>query len=181
MYFDSHAHFDDVQYDDDRHQLIEEMHQNGVDFIINSCDSMESAKKAMALAEKYDFIYANVGVHPSEVEDMTEEDLKTLAKYAENPKVVAIGEIGLDYHYDDGPSKEKQQYWFKRQLDLTADLDMPVVVHSRDAAQDTFDIIKASRVRKGLIHAFSGSKELAQEYIKIFTVSQTYTSYFTHS
>ena len=165
MYFDSHAHFDDVQYDDDRHQLIEEMHQNGVDFIISSCDSMESAKKAMALAEKYDFIYANVGVHPSEVEDMTEEDLKTLAKYAENPKVVAIGEIGLDYH--DGPSKEKQQYWFKRQLDLTADLDMPVVVHSRDAAQDTFDIIKASRVRKGLIHAFSGSKELAQEYIKM--------------
>ena len=71
-YFDSHAHFDDVQYDNDRHQLIEEMHQNGVDFIINSCDSMESAKKAMALAEKYDFIYANVGVHPSEVEDMTE-------------------------------------------------------------------------------------------------------------
>ena len=164
MYFDSHAHFDDVQYDDDRHQLIEEMHQNGVDFIINSCDSMESAKKAMALAEKYNFIYANVGVHPSEVENMTEEDIKTLAKYAENPKVVAIGEIGLDYHYDDGPSKEKQQYWFKRQLDLTADLNMPVVVHSRDAAQDTFDIIKASRVRKGLIHAFSGSKELAQEY-----------------
>ena len=128
MYFDSHAHFDDVQYDDDRHQLIEEMHQNGVDFIINSCDSMESAKKAMALAEKYNFIYANVGVHPSEVENMTEEDIKTLAKYAENPKVVAIGEIGLDYHYDDGPSKEKQQYWFKRQLDLTADLNMPVVV-----------------------------------------------------
>jgi len=167
MYFDSHAHFDDVQYDDDRHQLIEEMHQNGVDFIINSCDSMESAKKAMALAEKYNFIYANVGVHPSEVENMTEEDIKTLAKYAENPKVVAIGEIGLDYHYDDGPSKEKQQHWFKRQLDLTADLNMPVVVHSRDAAQDTFDIIKASRVRKGLIHAFSGSKELAQEYIKM--------------
>ena len=128
---------------------------------------MESAKKAMALAEKYNFIYANVGVHPSEVENMTEEDIKTLAKYAENPKVVAIGEIGLDYHYDDGPSKEKQQYWFKRQLDLTADLNMPVVVHSRDAAQDTFDIIKASRVRKGLIHAFSGSKELAQEYIKM--------------
>ena len=91
MYFDSHAHFDDVQYDDDRHQLIEEMHQNGFDFIRNSSDSRESAKKAMALAEKYDFIYANVGVHPSEVEDMTEEDLKTLAKYAENPKVVAIG------------------------------------------------------------------------------------------
>ncbi len=167
MYFDSHAHYDDVQYDEDRYKLIEEMHQNGVDYIINSCDSMENAKKAIALAEKYDFIYANVGVHPAEVENMTEQDLETLAKYATNPKVVAIGEIGLDYHYEDNPSKEKQQYWFKRQLDLTADLDMPVVVHSRDAAQDTFDIIKASRVRKGLIHAFSGSKELAQEYIKM--------------
>lgn len=167
MYFDSHAHYDDVQYDEDRYKLIEEMHQNGVDYIINSCDSMENAKKAIALAEKYDFIYANVGVHPAEVENMTEQDLETLAKYSTNPKVVAIGEIGLDYHYEDNPSKEKQQYWFKRQLDLTADLDMPVVVHSRDAAQDTFDIIKASRVRKGLIHAFSGSKELAQEYIKM--------------
>lgn len=167
MYFDSHTHYDDVQYDEDRYKLIEEMHQNGVDYIINSCDSMENAKKTIALAEKYDFIYANVGVHPAEVENMTEQDLETLAKYATNPKVVAIGEIGLDYHYEDNPSKEKQQYWFKRQLDLTADLDMPVVVHSRDAAQDTFDIIQASRVRKGLIHAFSGSKELAQEYIKM--------------
>lgn len=167
MYFDSHAHYDDNQYDGDRYALIEEMHQKGVDYIINSCDTMESAKKAMALAEKYDFIYATVGVHPSEVENMTEKDLNTLAEYSAHPKVVAIGEIGLDYHYEDNPSKEKQQFWFRKQLELTAQLNMPVVVHSRDAAQDTFDIIKESNVRKGLIHAFSGSKELAQEYIKM--------------
>lgn len=164
MYFDTHAHFDDEKFDENRDILIEEMHSNGVDYIINIGADMESSVKSMELAKKYDFIYAAVGVHPHEVENMTAEDLNTLKKYTEYEKVVAIGEIGLDYYYDFSP-RDKQRYWFERQLDLAAELDMPVSIHSRDAAQETFDIIKKSGVRKGVIHAYSGSVEMAKDYI----------------
>ncbi len=164
MYFDTHAHFDDEKFDENRDILIEEMHSKGVDYIINVGSDMESSVKSMELAKKYDFIYAAVGVHPHEVENMKEEDINTLKKYAEYEKVVAIGEIGLDYYYDFSP-RDKQRYWFERQLDLAAELDMPVSIHSRDAAQETFDIIKNSNVRKGVIHAYSGSVEMAKDYI----------------
>lgn len=164
MYFDTHAHFDDEKFDEIRDNLIEEMHSNGVDYIINIGADMESSVKSMELAKKYDFIYAAVGVHPHEVENMTEADIDTLRKYAEYEKVVAIGEIGLDYYYDFSP-RDKQRYWFERQLELAAELDMPVSIHSRDAAQETFDIIKNSSVRKGVIHAYSGSVEMAKDYI----------------
>ena len=164
MYFDTHAHFDDEKFDEIRDNLIEEMHSNGVDYIINIGADMESSVKSMKLAKKYDFIYAAVGVHPHEVENMTEADIDTLRKYAEYEKVVAIGEIGLDYYYDFSP-RDKQRYWFERQLELAAELDMPVSIHSRDAAQETFDIIKNSSVRKGVIHAYSGSVEMAKDYI----------------
>lgn len=164
MYFDTHAHFDDEKFDEIRDTLIEEMHSNGVDNIINIGADMESSVKSMELAHKYDFIYAAVGVHPHEVENMTEKDIESLKKYAEYEKVVAIGEIGLDYYYDFSP-RDKQRYWFERQLELAAELDMPVSIHSRDAAKETFDIIKNSNVRKGVIHAYSGSVEMAKDYI----------------
>lgn len=164
MYFDTHAHFDDEKFDENRDILIEEMHSNGVDYIINIGADMESSVKSIELAKKYDFIYAAVGVHPHEVENMTEEDINTLRKFTEYEKVVAIGEIGLDYYYDFSP-RDKQCYWFERQLDLAAELNMPVSIHSRDAAKETFDIIKNSAVRKGVIHAYSGSVEMARDYI----------------
>lgn len=164
MYFDTHAHFDDEKFDENRDILIEEMHSNGVDYIINIGADMESSVKSIDLAKKYDFIYAAVGVHPHEVENMTEEDINTLRKYTEYKKVVAIGEIGLDYYYDFSP-RDKQRYWFAKQLDLAAELNMPVSIHSRDAAQETFDIIKNSAVRKGVIHAYSGSVDMAKDYI----------------
>lgn len=164
MYFDTHAHFDDEKFDENRDILIEEMHSNGVDYIINIGADMESSVKSIELAKKYDFIYAAVGVHPHEVENMTEEDINTLRKFTEYEKVVAIGEIGLDYYYDFSP-RDKQCYWFERQLDLAAELNMPVSIHSRDAAKETFDIIKNSAVRKGVIHAYSGSVEMARNYI----------------
>ena len=164
MYFDTHAHFDDEKFDENRDILIEEMHSNGVDYIINIGADMESSVKSIELAKKYDFIYAAVGVHPHEVENMTEEDINTLRKFTEYEKVVAIGEIGLDYYYDFS-SRDKQCYWFERQLDLAAELNMPVSIHSRDAAKETFDIIKNSAVRKGVIHAYSGSVEMARNYI----------------
>ena len=164
MYFDTHAHYDDEKFDENRDILIEEMHSNGVDYIINIGSDMESSVKSMELAKKYDFIYAAVGVHPHEVRDMTEADIERLREYSKYEKVVAIGEIGLDYYYDFSP-RDKQRYWFERQLELAAELDLPVSIHSRDAAQETFDIIKNSRVRKGVIHAYSGSVEMARDYI----------------
>lgn len=164
MYFDTHAHYDDEKFDENRDILIEEMHRNGVDYIINIGADMESSVKSMELAKKYDFIYAAVGVHPHEAESMTDEDINKLREYSKYEKVVAIGEIGLDYYYDFSP-RDKQRYWFERQLELAAELDLPVSIHSRDAAQETFDIIKNSNVRKGVIHAYSGSAEMAKDYI----------------
>lgn len=164
MYFDTHAHFDDEKFDENRDTLIEEMHSNGVDYIINVGADIKSSQKSMELAEKYDFIYAAVGVHPHEVENMTDEDIDKLRKFAEYEKVVAIGEIGLDYYYDFS-SRGKQRYWFERQLKLAYELNLPVSIHSREAAKETFDIIKNSNVRKGVIHAYSGSAEMAKDYI----------------
>lgn len=166
MYFDTHAHYDDEKFDENRDILIEEMHSNGVDYIINIGADMESSLKSMELAKKYDFIYAAVGVHPHEVENMTEADIDRLREYSKYEKVAAIGEIGLDYYYDFSP-RDKQRYWFEKQLDLAAELDLPVSIHSRDAAQETFDIIKNSGVRKGVIHAYSGSVEMARDYINM--------------
>lgn len=164
MYFDTHAHFDDEKFDENRDTLIEEMHSNGVDYIINVGADIKSSQKSMELAEKYDFIYAAVGVHPHEVENMTDGDIDKLRKFAEYEKVVAIGEIGLDYYYDFS-SRDKQRYWFERQLKLAYELNLPVSIHSREAAKETFDIIKNSNVRKGVIHAYSGSAEMAKDYI----------------
>lgn len=164
MYFDTHAHFDDEKFDENRDILIEEMHSNGVDYIINVGADIKSSQKSMELAEKYDFIYAAVGVHPHEVENMTDGDIDKLRKFAEYEKVVAIGEIGLDYYYDFS-SRDKQRYWFERQLKLAYELNLPVSIHSREAARETFDIIKNSNVRKGVIHAYSGSAEMAKDYI----------------
>lgn len=166
MIFDTHAHYDDSRFDEDRHTLIEEMHSNGICNIINIGANIESSKKSIELAEKYDFIYAAVGVHPHDVGSMIDKDIEILKDYAKCTKVVAIGEIGLDYYYDLSP-RENQKYWFEKQLDLAYSLDLPVVIHSRDATQDTFDIIKNSPVRKGVIHAFSGSLDYALKYIDL--------------
>lgn len=165
MYFDSHAHYEDEQFNEDRDILIPQMHANGVDYIINSGSSLPTSVASLELADKYDYIYAVVGIHPEAVGDITEEDLEKIRELSFHKKAVGIGEIGLDYHYEDNPPKEIQQYWFERQLELAYEENLPVVIHSRDAAQDTFDIIKNSKVRNGLIHAFSGSAEMAKLYI----------------
>jgi hydrolase, tatD family len=163
MIFDTHAHYDDSKFDEDRYSLIEEMHSNGICNIINIGCDLESSAKSIELAEKYDFIYAAVGFHPNEVANMTDKDIEILEDYAKCTKVVAIGEIGLDYYWDEVP-RDVQKYWFQKQLDLAYRLDLPISVHSRDATQDTYEIIKNSKVRKGVIHAFSGSKEFAKLY-----------------
>ena len=166
MYFDSHAHYDDARFNDDRDELITKMHAESVSYILNSGESMRSIKTGLQLAEKYPFIYTAVGIHPHNVKTMTDADLAVLKLYAKKDKVMAIGEIGLDYFYDNSP-RDLQRQWFKKQLQLAKEVELPVIIHSRDAAQECFDIIKDSGVNKGVIHCYSGSAEMALDYISM--------------
>lgn len=135
---------------------------------MNVAADMRSVKTTLALSEKYDFIYAALGVHPDSVPDLTESDMETIARHAQHPKVKAIGEIGLDYHWDDVP-REVQKKWFIRQLALADELKLPVIVHSRDAAQDTYEILRARGYREnaGIIHCFSYPKEMARQFLDL--------------
>ena len=166
MYFDSHAHYDDKKFDNDRYELIREMHKNGVDYIVNAASDMKSSLTGIKLSSEFPFFYASVGVHPHEVSDMSENDIEILRNYSKNDKIVAIGEIGLDFHYDFSP-RDLQKKWFIRQLELAKELDMPVIIHSREAAGECFDIIAKSGVNKGVIHSYSGSWQMALDYIKL--------------
>lgn len=166
MYFESHAHYDDERFDEDRDTLLASFPAEGIETVVNASSDIKSSKASIALSEKYPFFYAAVGVHPHEVENITEADIDKLRELSKHPKVVAIGEIGLDYYYDLSP-RDLQRHWFKRQLELADELKMPVIIHSRDAAQECFDIIKNSNVRNGVIHCYSGSVEMAEEYIKM--------------
>lgn len=165
MYFDSHAHYDDERFDEDRESLLEGLKEKNVDFVVNAAADMKSCYTGLALAEKYPFVYCSIGVHPHDVKNLKEEDLVEMKRLAAHDKVVAIGEIGLDYYYDNSP-REDQRAWFMKQLLLAKELDLPVIIHSRDASQETFDMIMKSGVKEGVIHCFSGSYELAKEYVK---------------
>lgn len=165
MYFDSHAHYDDERFEEDRYELIERIHEEGVDYIVNAAADIPSCYTSLALAEKYPFIYCSIGVHPHDAKTLNDERMNELKELAKKEKVVAIGEIGLDYYYDSSP-RDEQRKWFKAQLELAKELDLPVIIHSREACQETFDTIMASGVKEGVIHCFSGSSELAKEYVK---------------
>lgn len=165
MYFESHAHYDDERFNEDREVLLGQLRENEVDYVINVAADIESGKKSLALAEKYPFIYCSLGVHPHEVEQLTNADLVSIKELAMHPKVVAIGEIGLDYYYDYAP-RDIQRHWFKEQLNLAKTLNLPVIIHSREASQETYDIIMESAIKEGVIHCFSGSYELGKEYTK---------------
>jgi len=163
MVFDSHVHLDDERFDDVREELIASLKQNGVDYVINIGADMESSKASVLLSEKYDFIYAAVGVHPHDTASMTEDDILKLKELSKGKKVVAIGEIGLDYHYE-GTDKEAQKKWFERQIVLAKELGLPVIVHSRDAIGDTLEILRKYKP-KGVMHCFSASVESAREIL----------------
>ncbi len=168
MIFDTHAHYDDEAFDKDRDELLKGMRSKGVEFIVNVGASMDSARKTLELAKKYPFVYAAMGVHPSETKELTEEDMQWIKEAASCEKVVAIGEIGLDYYWPE-PEPSIQKKWFERQLQLAGEVKLPVVVHSRDAAKDTLDILKGWRkdLTKGVIHCFSYTKETAREYLNM--------------
>ena len=166
MFFDSHAHLNDERFSDDREKLIESLLDNDISNVVNIGADVPTSYESIALAEKYPFIYASVGVHPHDVEDMTDDTLIELEKMAEHPKVVAIGEIGLDYYYDNSP-RELQKKWFIKQMELANKLDLPVIIHSRDAMGDTMEIFKKYPVKKGVVHCYSGSVESAKEILKL--------------
>ena len=163
---ESHTHMDDAAFDEDREILIEEIKNAGIEYMMNISASLTSIKTSMELAKKYDFIYTSVGVHPSETEDLNEKNFQWLKEQAAHEKVKAIGEIGLDYYWQE-PEKEVQQYWFRNQLRLAHEMNLPVIIHSREAAADTYKIMKEEKADRlsGVIHCFSYTKETARDYL----------------
>lgn len=162
MLFDSHVHLDDEKFNDDREEVIARAQKNGVSWMINPGDSMASSARAIALAEQHEAIYAAVGVHPHEAAAVEEGDYERLAAWTKQPKVVAIGEIGLDYYYDLSP-REVQQKVMIRQLDVARQTGMPVIIHDRDAHGDIVEILKKEgKGLQGVFHCFSGSWEMAR-------------------
>ncbi len=168
MLFDSHAHYNDSWFDEDRFQILDTMQENNVGYIMNIADSMKSLDKVMEIANRYPFVYASVGVHPEACGDLSEADMDTLKRYAQHEKVKAIGEIGLDYYYDD-VQKCVQKKWFRGQIALAKEVGLPIVVHDRDAHGDCMDILKAEGAKDvgGILHCFSGSKEMAREVLDL--------------
>ena len=167
MIFDTHAHYDDEQFNEDRVELLNSMEEQGVGTIINVSATYNSCRKVIALAKEYPFVYAAVGIHPDEVGSLNEETFAQMKELFKEEKVVAVGEIGLDYYWDNEP-REVQKKWFIRQLELARELDLPVLIHSREAAADTMEIMKEhAKGLSGVIHCYSYSKEMAQEYIKM--------------
>lgn len=163
--FDSHSHYTDKAFDDDREQLLEYMHENGVEFIMMASSDCEDSAYGLKISSKYDFMYNSVGLHPECVDSAPENYLEIIEKLSENPKVKAIGEIGLDYHYENY-NREKQIKIFCEQLELAKKLELPVIIHSRNANDDTMEILRRYKP-DGVLHCFSGSAETAAEVIKL--------------
>lgn len=168
MIFETHAHYDDEAFDEDREQLLISLREHGIDQVINIGASLESCRGTLALVEKYPFVYGAMGVHPSETGDLNDENFAWLKRQCAVDKVVAVGEIGLDYYWKK-PEPDIQKEWFERQLEMAGEVELPVIIHSRDAARDTLDIMHALHAEElgGVIHCFSYTKEIAREYLEM--------------
>lgn len=167
MIFDSHAHYDDQQFDIDREELLQSLPELGVGTVVNVSASCDSWKRCVEMAAQYPYIYAAVGTHPDEIGGLNEESFAEMIEWCKKDKVVAIGEIGLDYYWDNHPH-DVQKYWFIRQLDLAREMNLPVIIHSREAAADTMEIMKEhAQGLEGVIHCYSYAKEQAEEYVKM--------------
>lgn len=168
MIFETHAHYDDAAFDTDREELLGSMREHGIGCIINVCADMDSLDKTVKLMTKYPFIYGAFGLHPDEVGAMDETVMAKLRGLLALERAVAVGEIGLDYHWD-VESHEKQRYWFLRQIELARESGHPVIVHSREAAADTLSAIREGKAAEvgGVLHSYSYSKELAREYLNM--------------
>lgn len=167
MIFDTHAHYDDEQFQEDRDQILSTMRGKGVDKIVNISASYRSCERVADMVQEYPFMYAAVGVHPDHVGEFDEDSFARMKELFGREKVVAVGEIGLDYYWDN-EEHDVQKKWFIRQLELARELDLPVLIHSREAAADTMEIMKEyAQGLGGVIHCYSYSKEMAKEYVKM--------------
>lgn len=168
MIFDTHAHYDDKAFDEDREELLGSLEANRIGYVVNVGATLQGARDSQEYAQRYPRVYAAAGIHPDEVGCMNEDVMEELREMCGREKTVAVGEIGLDYHWN-CESHEVQKEWFIRQLRLAKETGLPVNVHSRDAVQDTLDIMRAEHAGStgGVIHCFSGSTEIAREYVKL--------------
>jgi len=166
MIFDTHAHYDDKQFDQDREELLVSMKDNGIGTIVDVGSNMETSAWIVDAVNRYPMMYGAVGVYPSDTADLTESDMDTLKEYAGKDKILAIGEIGLDYYWDE-PEREIQKKWFEAQIELAREVRLPIIIHSRDAAKDTYDIMKSLHAEDigGVVHCFSYSKEMARQFL----------------
>ena len=167
MLFDTHAHYDDDWFDEDRDALLASMPEKGVGLIVNPGITVETSRMAIAMAEKYPHMYAAVGIHPENCHDFVPAHIDELRELAKHPKVVAIGEIGLDYYWDTNPPKEFQQEVLRAQMALARELQLPVIIHDRDAHADTLAIVKEFPEVTGVFHCYSGSAEDARTLVKM--------------
>ena len=179
MLFDTHAHYDSRQFDADRDQVLSALPGQGVGLVVNPGCDLDSSRRAIGIAERYPFVYAAVGVHPEDCAGWQDTDVDELRSLAAHPKVVAIGEIGLDYYWKENPPREFQQRVFRAQLALARELDLPVIVHDREAHGDCLSIIREFPQVRGVFHCFSGSAEMAKELVGLgwmisFTGALTY-------
>ena len=167
LIFDTHAHYDDEAFDADREALLASMPEHGVGLILDPGCDLDSSRRAVELARTYPHVYAAVGWHPENCAPYTEESLEALRAWAQEPKVAAIGEIGLDYYWAENPPREFQQQVFRAQLELALELDLPVIVHDREAHGDSLAIVKEYPALRGVFHCYSGSVEMARELLAL--------------
>lgn len=167
MIFDSHAHYDDEQFNEDREELLKELKNNGVIGIINCGSSLKGLEMSVKLSEEHDFVHAAAGIHPENADEFNESVKRRIEDLAEAKRIVAVGEIGLDYYWDENPPKEVQKQVFKAQMEIAKKYNLPVIIHDRDAHGDTLEIMKEYPGVTGVVHCFSGSVEFAKECIKL--------------
>ncbi len=165
--FDTHAHYDSRQFHSDRDQVLSALPAQGVELVVNPGCDLASSQTAVELAGRYPFVYAAVGVHPEDCGDWEDGHIDRLRALAAQPKVVAVGEIGLDYYWPENPPKELQKRVFRAQLALAGELDLPAIVHDREAHGDCLDIVREFPRTRGVFHCFSGSAEMAMELVKL--------------
>ncbi|HWI55218.1 MAG TPA: TatD family hydrolase [Desulfobacteria bacterium] len=168
MFFDSHAHLDDLKYDEDRHEMLMRAKDSGISYVVNVGCDVQSSRRSVALSEKYGFVYAAVGIHPHDAAEEGDRGLEEIRELSLHPKVVAIGEMGLDYYRDLSP-RDVQQEMFRKQVRLAIELNKPIIVHDRDAHGDVMKILKEEEAEKarGVLHCFSGSLEMARECLEM--------------
>lgn len=165
MYFDTHAHFDAEQFDADREELLSALPASGVSLIINPGCDVKSSEAALALAQRHSHVRAAVGIHPEELHSLSTGDLERIAELARHEKCVAIGEVGLDYYWDDS-RKAEQKELFAAQLELSLKLDLPIIIHDREAHADSMELVSSYSGLRGVFHCYSGSVEMAKELVK---------------